>query len=160
MSAPVRLAVLTPDDWGVWRSLRLRALAEAPYAFGSTLAEWTGPGDREDRWRGRLADVGLNLVAYAGQEPVGMASGLAERPGEVEVISMWVAPEGRGRGISRLLLDEVRAWAAHACPGAEVVLAVRRDNHQARSAYAAAGFVEAGGSGEDPSELMMRWAGA
>jgi hypothetical protein len=51
-----RLRVLTPDDWRLWRTLRLLALEESPEAFGATLAEWTGPGDAEDRWRGRLTN--------------------------------------------------------------------------------------------------------
>jgi hypothetical protein len=48
---------LTPNDWRQWRELRLAALAEAPAVFGSTLADWTGEGDTEDRWRARLSSV-------------------------------------------------------------------------------------------------------
>src|ERR1700722_14623539 len=51
-----------PDDWRLWRELRLAALTEAPGAFGSTLAEWSGAADTEQRWRGRLESVPLNLV--------------------------------------------------------------------------------------------------
>lgn len=50
--------MLTPDDWPIWRELRLAALAEAPQAFGSRLADWQGEGDREERWRDRLSIPG------------------------------------------------------------------------------------------------------
>ncbi|WP_433718687.1 hypothetical protein ACQP2Y_30745 [Actinoplanes sp. CA-051413] len=50
----VETLVLAPDDL-IWRELRLEALREAGYAFGSQLADWQGDGDREERWRARLA---------------------------------------------------------------------------------------------------------
>ena len=60
----IELRVLSPDDWRVWRELRLAALAEAPEAFGSRLADWRGDGDREERWRDRLTIPGsCNFVA-------------------------------------------------------------------------------------------------
>ena len=63
----IELRVLTPDDWRTWRRLRLAALAEAPYAFGSRLADWQGDGDREERWRARLGIPGsFNVVAVLG----------------------------------------------------------------------------------------------
>jgi hypothetical protein len=39
---------LSPDDWQVWRVLRLAALEEAPYAFGSQLSDWVDA--KEERW--------------------------------------------------------------------------------------------------------------
>ena len=66
----IELQVLTPDDWRVWRQLRLAALAEAPHAFGSRLADWQGEGDREERWRARLGIPGsFNVVAVLDGEP-------------------------------------------------------------------------------------------
>lgn len=59
----IALRILDEHDWRVWRQLRLKALEEAPYAFGSTLADWQGQGDTESRWRERLADVPLNVIA-------------------------------------------------------------------------------------------------
>lgn len=58
----VDVALVTAEDWRLWRELRLAAPTETPEAFGSTLAAWSGSGDTEARWRGRLDDVGLNLV--------------------------------------------------------------------------------------------------
>ena len=71
----VTLRVLTIDEWPIFRELRLEALREAPYAFGSTLDDWQGDGDTEQRWRQRLTDVPFNAVAYLRDTPVGMASG-------------------------------------------------------------------------------------
>lgn len=68
---------LSSDDWPLWRELRLAALTEAPYAFGSTLADWQGAGDHEARWRSRLEIPGaLDLVAVLDGRPVAMASGV------------------------------------------------------------------------------------
>lgn len=101
--------MLSEDDWKMWRELRLAALAEAPYAFGSQLADWQGQGDREERWRGRLAiPSGYNIMAILDGQPVGMASGVpADEDGVVELISMYVAPRGRGRGVGDRLLGAV-----------------------------------------------------
>ena len=73
----IELRVLTPDDWPAWRELRLAALAEAPQAFGSRLADWQGEGDREQRWRDRLGIPGsYNVIAVLNEQPAGMASGV------------------------------------------------------------------------------------
>jgi len=141
----IELRVLSPDDWQVWRSLRLAALAEAPYAFGSRLADWQGDGDRAERWRDRLALPGShNLVAVLDGQPVGMASGVpADEPGVVELISMWVSPTARGRGVGDRLIQAVEQWAGQG--QAKVLrLAVVRGNAAAERLYQRCGFVGTG----------------
>ncbi|MFD0788733.1 GNAT family N-acetyltransferase, partial [Micromonospora azadirachtae] len=93
----IDIRLLTPDDWKLWREVRLAALAEAPYAFGSRLSDWQGDGDREERWRSRLEIPGShNLVAELGGRPVGQASGApTATAGVAELISMWVHPQAR-----------------------------------------------------------------
>ena len=110
---------LTPEDWSRWRHVRLEALAEAPNAFGSSLY-WGGHGDTEKRWRDRLQDVPLNVLAVIDGRGVGQVSGTAPADqGNVELISLWVAPDVRGRGIGDALVRAVVQWAqAH---GAAIV---------------------------------------
>src|SRR3954453_6244730 len=93
MRRGIEVRELTPDDWRLWRARRRAALAEAPAAFGSTLAEWSGPADTEERWRARLSGVPLNLVLTKDGEPAGMVSATAPSAHRtVELISLWVAP--------------------------------------------------------------------
>ncbi|AEO60368.1 hypothetical protein MYCTH_2309545 [Thermothelomyces thermophilus ATCC 42464] len=111
----IEVKVLLPGDWQLWRELRLQALAEAPHAFGATLAYWQGDGDREQRWRARLAiPSSRNLIAFLGGKPVGMVSGVPaiNDTDAVELISLWVKPEARGRGVGGRLVDDVEQWAA------------------------------------------------
>ncbi|MFF4258626.1 GNAT family N-acetyltransferase [Streptomyces sp. NPDC001663] len=112
------LRALTSDDWPLWRELRLAALAEAPYAFGSTLAQWQGSGDREERWRARLSIPGAHdLVVLLGGLPVGMAGGVpGEGAGNVVLISMWVNPAARGRGVGDHLIQAIERWAPQRMP--------------------------------------------
>jgi len=136
----IDLKVLTPDDWPLWRELRLAALGEAPHAFGSRLADWQGDGDREDRWRERLELPGShNLIAIVDDRPVGMASGVPDdsRPvadHAMELVSMWIAPEARGRGVADLLIRTVEDWARES-GGAELRLAVAESNEPAIALY-------------------------
>jgi ribosomal protein S18 acetylase RimI-like enzyme len=141
--ASVDLRVLEPNDWDLWRELRLRALADAPEAFGSTLAEWSGENDTEDRWRHRLSAVPLNLVASMSDHPVGMASATSPNDGSIEVISMWVAPEARRSGVGAVLVDAIAASAAQRGES-QLVLDVRESNAGAVKFYERLGFVDVG----------------
>ncbi|MFC7550177.1 GNAT family N-acetyltransferase [Plantactinospora sp. GCM10030261] len=154
----LELRELTVDDWTIWRELRLAALAEAPYAFGSTLADWQGDGDREERWRGRLALPGsYNLVAVLDDQPVGMVSGIPVdgADGIAELISMWVSPAGRGRGVGVRLVEAVADWARRR--GARVLrLAVMSDNAAAIALYERAGFRHDALLGSSPPNSAKR----
>ncbi len=134
---------VTSDGWQEWRLLRRQALDEAPYAFGSTLGEWSGAGDSEQRWRQRLDAVPVNLIADNDGAPVGMVSVTAVVHQEVEIISMWVAPSVRGRGVGdalvRAALDHARAVGAN-----RVVLDVTAGNEHAIDLYWRAGFADVG----------------
>jgi len=133
---------VSPDDWRRWRELRLAALADAPAAFNSMLADWQDAD--EDRWRWRLLDAPVNLIADLDGRPAGMASGTTTGDAtEREVISLWVAPFARGRGIATALVLAVVGWARDA--GARrVVLEVKADNDAARALYRRLRFVDAG----------------
>jgi ribosomal protein S18 acetylase RimI-like enzyme len=142
------LQAVTPDDWRIWRDLRIAALAEAPHAFGSRLADWQGTGDREERWRTRLSIPGsYNVVAVLGGQPVGLASGIPAGNGEAELISMWVAPAARGRGIGDRLVAAVEQWARQV-PVNVLHLAVSEGNDRAAALYLRNGFSFTGELGE------------
>ncbi len=151
----VELRRIGPDDWPLWREVRLAALAEAPHAFSSTLEEWRGKGDTEVRWRSRLEAVPFNLLAVMTGSGVGQVSGTAlDANGDVELISLWVAPQVRGQGIGDALIDGVATWAGEQ-EAAAVVLSVKRGNPAAIAAYERAGFVPVGPAGA-PDEIRMR----
>lgn len=155
----LRIDVLTSDDWPRWRSARRAALGEAPEAFGSTLAEWSDDGDKEERWRGRLDAVPLNILACRDDRVAGMVSGTEPQNEEVELISMWVDPDERGRGVGDALIVAVLDWAGE--QGAQAVsLNVRETNERAKRLYERHGFVDVGPGSEPedpyPERRMIR----
>lgn len=160
LSFEVGVRRIGAEDWREWRALRLQALAEAPYAFGSTLEEWQGAGDREQRWRYRLATVPFNIIAGLGGAGAGMASGTdRDVDGTVELISMWVAPFARSRGVGDALVAAVVGWAQEQ-GASRVVLAVVEGNDRAMALYRRHGFCDAGAiasvdSGGVPERRMV-----
>lgn len=135
----IEIARIGPDDWREFREVRLASLADAPGAFGARHADWVDA--TEGQWRQRLLDVPCTFVARHEGRPVGVACGVRDDDG-VELISMWVAPDHRGTGLTRRLVDRVVAWAE--AGGHDTLLMVRDDNVVAIRAYEKAGFVDLG----------------
>lgn len=131
-----------------YRSLRLSALEESPDAFGSTLgAEQLRTAEE---WASRLqigCDSGLDLplIAQVGTTAAGLAWGKVDRSDNtiVHLYQMWVAPEFRGRGVARLLLRTIVAWAA-SLQARSVHLGVVCRESSAMRLYASEGFVPFG----------------
>jgi GNAT superfamily N-acetyltransferase len=149
---------VTEEDWTLWRDVRLRALADAPDAFGSTLGYWQGDGDREERWRSRLADVPFNVVAIAGDSLIAQVSGtFADPQATVELISMWVDPAARGTGVGEALVAKVVEWA-RTSGAVALVLSVKTTNSHAASLYRRMGFAptdEPADEGEARMQLTL-----
>ena len=146
--SPETVAVtrLGPDDWRVWRRLRLEALSEAPEAFLSRLEDWQGEGDTEDRWRARLGTPGSTcLVAKRDGVHCGMVSGGADRDGRpvTWLESLWVVPGARRTGVVDHLGAAVVAVAREQ-GHTEVLLEVRESNDRAAAAYRRLGFEPTG----------------
>jgi ribosomal protein S18 acetylase RimI-like enzyme len=141
------------DEWSTYRELRLRALADSPDAFGSTLE--LEEGKPNEHWSERVAfaansESQMLLVAEVGKERVGLALGaiVPAEPEIAHVFQMWVAPEARRRGCARALLDALLVWARGTNAKA-MVLRVTCGDTPARRLYERAGFTTHG----DPEPL-------
>ena len=144
MSEAFLVRRLQPDEWQAYRAIRLRALADAPDAFGSTLAAEQGLPDQT--WASRVAKSAVSGIdcALVAQEN-GLLVGLlwakvdARDAGRVNLFQMWVAPASRGRGVAAALLDEALGWARSRATRV-VHLGVNDANAGALGLYERAGF--------------------
>jgi ribosomal protein S18 acetylase RimI-like enzyme len=128
-------------DWEALRQLRLRALADAPDAFASTLeAEVAFPAEV---WRQRAegGPASATFIAREGGVDVGVVRVFAEPgvPGRMHLVSMWVDPGYRRRGVARALVDQAVRWAVERRAG-EVILWVANHNSAAHRLYERVGF--------------------
>lgn len=153
---------LDPDEWPLWRELRLRALEDSPGAFGSTLAD-IRERDTEAHWREGVTWPRVPFVVEADGQPAAMGRLLfgddpvyGDVPGaRAELISVWVAPEHRGHGAGRALIAAAVEHLASCHPQTRLLLAVIETNLPARRLYESCGFGTGGRNPEDAAELLM-----
>ena len=131
-------------EWRVYRALRLRALADSPDGFASTLSGERTLGD--EYWshrlhRGRPGGRDCPVLAEFGGEPVGLAWGRIEdaESDKASLYQMWVDPGFRSRGAGRMLLDAVIQWA-EASQARYLELELTQGNVSALRLYQSAGF--------------------
>jgi hypothetical protein len=112
-SGPLIEAVgLHPEDWRRRRRLRLAALTEAPEAFAEHLTSWTGRGDTGTRWRDRLTALPLDVILTVDGDDAGMVSATSpDTAGQISLVSLWVMPWARGRGVGDVAVHAILAYA-------------------------------------------------
>lgn len=131
---------LTGDDWRMLRDVRLAALADAPYAYGSSLEIEEAFGEAD--WRRRLHDGALWTIVRHEGETVGVVG--AYVPDDTPMlVAMWVRPGTRGLGVGGELITDVLRWAAEN-RWSRVVLRVADGNDAARKLFLRHGFEPTG----------------
>ena len=139
------IRILQPSDAQLYQEVRLCALKNDPQAFGSTY-------EREVKFSletvaARLEPSNDKFVLGAFHNDgslVGIVTFMRENSLKTchkgNIFGMYVAPEGRGRGLGKLLMGELIKMAEN-CEGLEQMkLAVVSTNISAKQLYISLGF--------------------
>lgn len=134
---------LEAEDFDAWWSVRLRMLKEHPEAFGSSYEESIARPVEEQHAR-FLTPGGFIVGAFDGDALVG-ATGCFQHQSRKSrhkafVWGVYVAPEARGRGVGRQLMEAAIAKAREWPELQQIHLAVVTTNQAARRLYHALGF--------------------
>lgn len=137
----VEIRPLRPEQWQLHKTVRLAALADAPYAFTTQLADVVARPDREwaDLTERRARDPnGVTYFAFVDGEPCAMAACVLTELG-AEMLAVWVAPAQRKHGVGQALVDYARRWSTER--GVDtLVVGVFADNQDAVAFYERVGF--------------------
>lgn len=161
MTDPVVIRPTVAADADALRGIRLAALHHDPGSFSTTHDEALALGPEVWLERATGSDTVRNIVAELDGRLVGLVAGIRERD-HVELVSMWTAPDARGHGVGRRLVEAVLEWAG-SLDVDDVRLWVVRGNDPAFRLYERCGFHLTGEEDTDPAdpcrgELRMRWS--
>ena len=130
-------------------------MRDAPGAFSATLEATLARTDED--WESSLYER-VQFVARSGADLIGTVGGvIGTADGAAELVSMWVAPSWRGRGVKAQLIEAVTDWAVSEGLH-EIQLWVVEGNAAAERAYAKAGFERTGRQQPvRPGEMAMEF---
>jgi ribosomal protein S18 acetylase RimI-like enzyme len=148
---------ITPQTALVFKDVRLRALLDAPTAFGSTYAKESTLPDEE--WMKRAvrwsSEGSAMFLAYEGEIACGIIGSFEEEdPQGAQVISMWVDPGFRRAGVGKALIEAVVDWARSRAVR-ELKLMVTSVNRGALAFYERMGFRMTGETAVYPNDATI-----
>jgi len=131
------------DEWRLWRDARLRMLREESAYFSTRYEDVVRePEAVWQTWTAEAAE-GVDKVLFVAEDGGALLGvvGAFRRldPAAVQLVSLWVDPNARGRGVARSLIQAVAGWARDR-GAADVVLFVQEANAPGRALYLRAGF--------------------
>lgn len=134
---------VTERDVEMVRSLRLRALSDAPYAFSAT---YESLANRPmEVWRARVeawvkSDAETCFLGFEGNAVSGMCGVECGGVPRANLVALWVEPAVRGTGLARNLVEVVCAFARRA-RATEISAWVFEQNDRALRFYEGVGFI-------------------
>ena len=141
----VQIRRLTAHDAEAFREVRLRSLREDPAAFTNSLEEFSR--QPLERVRARLIGEGdddFMLGAFLDGELVGTVGFYRETALKLRhkghIVTMYVTPEARGRGLGKALLQEALRRIRAISGLKQVLLGVVTTQSSARRLYESLGF--------------------
>jgi len=131
-------------EFDLFKQIRLRALKEAPYAFSSTYE--SALQRSEESWREQADNSAqgsdrATFITFSDDAPVGIAAlyRVENQTSVGAMLQVWVAPEHRGTGVARDLIDAIFEWAGE--NNFRMILSRIRDgNIRAQKFYTKYGF--------------------
>ncbi|AVR94960.1 GNAT family N-acetyltransferase [Pseudoduganella armeniaca] len=155
------IRLTTAADWRALKAIRLAALHDAPTAFGVTHAAAAAYTDEQWQTRAAGTDLAEYVLAFDGEQPVGIVAGVVSAQEEYNLIAMWVRPDYRGKGVASRLIDAAKE-RAQAKGHRRIVLGVAPENASAANLYLRQGFAflpewEALESHPEISVQKMEW---
>lgn len=159
MDKKAELRLLLAKDAELYSVLRLRALKEEPEAFGGSYEESKNHSLEEVRERIKNDENAFVFGAFQKDsgDMIGMA-GFFRRRGlkmrhKGEIWGMYTAPEARGKGLGRALLNAVIERASAMPDLEEILITVVVGNNEAAKLYESVGFVQ---YGIEPRALKLK----
>ena len=140
----LQIITLTPDEWQLYRQIRLEALLLEPQAFGSSYADAVQRPDSS--WQERLVEAqagkkGWLLFAKESDRITGMVGAYRVDDSDVvEIISVYVTKEKRGQGVATALMAAILEEVGRSGIFRKAVLSVNADQTAAVALYRRFGF--------------------
>ena len=105
-----RFDQLAGDEGPRLRSIRLRALQDAPEAFGTTFQE--ASARTQDEWVAQVKELPTFVAADETGDVAMVRCARDQNSADTAwLLSMWVAPEVRRSGVGSALVDVAITWA-------------------------------------------------
>lgn len=142
------IITLPPERWEEYRALRLEALQNDPFAFGSSYEEQTEKP--REYWQERLEEKEdeFLLFAEAGGDLVGMVGSYLETKLKVRhianLVAFYVTSSYRGKGVGEALLQAALNRIAETDRIHKIRLSVNVTQEPAIELYKKAGFEQVG----------------
>lgn len=141
MSQGYSLKRLTPDDWRLYKQLRLEALKNTHGAFGGSYDSESLLADTE--WQGRLVQPGCAFwVLYDQNRPIGM-TGVVQAKDSAEttaLIASYIHPDYRGKGLSNFFYKARIEWSKEN-GYKRIIVSHRASNAASKAANQKFGFI-------------------
>lgn len=144
MAARIHVRLFTPDEWPLYKAIRLEALQSDPHVFGSSHAKESA--DPDSRWQDGLRDpqtvaifgvfdgdalIGMTGIKLLRDDPAGLTA---------KLWGSWIKPAARSRGVSIPMYRARLDWAAAHPTVKRVIVSHRQSNAASMRANQKHGF--------------------